>query len=83
MKLPTLLTSCTKRIFTKILDISESLICLLQQLFANKDFCIETRLLNIFKPKNFITAKTILESPYKVLQGSSKRAIFKRPIQSS
>ena len=40
---------------------------------------METTLCNIFKTANAIMlAKTILKSPYKVLQGSLKRTIFKR-----
>ena len=43
---------------------------LLQELFANNDFCMETRLCNIFKAANAITlTKTILENPYEGLQG--------------
>ena len=77
MKLATLFVSSTKRIFTKLLRFSESLmkikvracwalfLILLQQLFANNDFCMETRLCNIFKTANAMTlTKTIFESTY-------------------
>ena len=44
---------------------------ILQLLFADKDFWMEMRLFNIFKTSNAIMlAKTVLEKPYKVLQGS-------------
>ena len=57
---------------------------LIQQLFANKDFCMETSFCNIFKTVNAITlTKTILESSYEDLQGSWKGVIFKQPTQSS
>ena len=43
---------------------------------------METRLCNIFKNTSIITlAKTILESPYKIQQGSWEGAIFKRPVK--
>ena len=77
MKLTMFFISSTKRIFTKLLSFSESSIkikarshwalflILLQQLFANNDFCMETRLCNIFKTANAMTlTKIILESPY-------------------
>ena len=92
MKLATFLISSAKRILTKLLRFSESLIkikvrscwtlflILLQQLFANNDFCMETRLCNIFKTANAMTlTKTILESPYEQLQGLCKGAIFNNP----
>ena len=45
-----------------------------QQLFALKEFCMETRLSNIFKT-TIVTnlAKVIQESPYKVLQVTPNR----------
>ena len=43
--------------------------CLLQQLFENKGFCMETRLCNNFETANAITlAKIILERFNTVLQ---------------
>ena len=80
MKLAAFFLSSTKRIFTKLLKVSESsrlghiwlFSCfdLLQELFANNDFCMETRLCNIFKTANSMTlTKTILERPYEELQG--------------
>ena len=43
---------------------------------------METRLCNIFKNTSIVTlAKTILESPYKIQQGSWEGAIFKRPVK--
>ena len=45
---------------------------------------METRLCNIFEAANAITlAKTVLESPYKVLQVSSKRTVSGQPARSS
>ena len=83
MKLATFFISSTRRIFRKLSGVSESLmkkkagslcalfLILLQQLFSNKDLCIETRLCNIFKTANAITlTKIILENPYEDLQGS-------------
>ena len=77
MKLAMFFISSTKRIFTKLLSFSKSsvkikvrshgalFLILFQQLFANNDFCMETRLWNIFKTANAMTlTKTILESPY-------------------
>ena len=77
MKLATFFVSSTKCIFRKLLSFSESSIkikvrsrwvlflILLQQLFANNDLCMKTRLCNIFKTANAMTlTKTILESPY-------------------
>ena len=60
-----------------MLDTSFFVFFLIQQLLANKVFCMETRFWNIFKTAK---AKTILESPNKVRQGSGKRTIFKRPV---
>ena len=44
-----------------------------QQLFAFKEFCMETRLSNIFKTAKVMNlVKVIQESPYTVLQVTSK-----------
>ena len=44
-----------------------------QQLFAFKEFCMETRLPNIFKTTNVTNlTKVIQESSYRVLQVTSK-----------
>ena len=52
-----------------------------QQLFAFKEFCIETRLSNIFKTTNVTNlAKVTQESPYRVLQVTSE---FKKLKQSA
>ena len=71
----------SRRILKKLFAVSETLkknnrhflqidtFCLFQQLFANKDFSMEKILCNIFETANAaMLAKTILESPYKVLQ---------------
>ena len=43
---------------------------------------METSLSNIFKTVNALKlTKTILESPYNVLQGSWKEVILKQPVQ--
>ena len=83
MKLTTFFVSSTRCIFTKLLAEPESstnirvrsnstfFVILLQQLFVNKDFCMKTRLCSIFKTANVIMlTKTILESPYELLQDS-------------
>ena len=45
-----------------------------QQLFAFKEFCMETRLSNVFKTTNVTNiTKVILESSYRVLQVTSNR----------
>ena len=55
--------------------------CLCQQLFAFKDFCMETRLRNISKTRNDTDFnKTILESLYKVLLVTCNLTALKRPI---
>ena len=47
--------------------------CLRQQVYAFKEFWMETRLTNIFKTRNVSKlTKTILESSYRVLQVTSK-----------
>ena len=46
----------------------DSKICLHQQLFTNKDFCMKTRLSNYFIITNVMAlANTVLEDPYRVL----------------
>ena len=83
MKLTTFFISITRCIFSKQLPFSESLqklrlgyigplseFCFFKQLIANKEFCMKTRLCNIFKTANAVTlAKTISEIPYNVLKG--------------
>ena len=83
IKIATFIISSTRLIFAKLSSASETsrkkkkirshmtLFKILQLLFADKDFWMEMRLFNIFKTSNAITlAKTVLEKPYKVLQGS-------------
>ena len=56
-------------------------ICLRQQLFAFKEFCMETRLPNIFKTTNLANlTKVIQQNPYKVLQLTSKWKTLKQPV---
>ena len=100
IKIATFFISSTRLIFAKLSSASETsrkkkkirshmtLFKILQLLFADKDFWMEMRLFNIFKTSNAITlAKTVLEKPYKVLQGSWKgvlnKKIFKRLVQFS
>ena len=55
--------------------------CLRQQLFPFKEFCMDTRLSNIFKTTNVKKlAKVVLESSFKVLQVISKQKTLKKPI---
>ena len=55
--------------------------CLRQQLFAFKEFCIETRLSNIYKTTNVTNfTKAILKSSYRVLQVTSKWKTLKQPV---
>ena len=52
-----------------------------QQLFAFKEFCMETRLYNIFKTRNVTKlTKTFLESSYRVLQVAAKCKTLKQPV---
>ena len=52
--------------------------CLRQQLFAFKEFCMETRLSNILNTKNVTKlTKAIVESSYRVLQITSKWKVLK------
>ena len=52
-----------------------------QQLFALKEFCMETRLSNIFKT-TIVTnlAKVIQEGPYRVLNVTSKSKTLKQSV---
>ena len=73
MKL-TFFISRTKQIYQEkaILHLALFKFCLCQQLFANKDFCMKTRLGNIFKITNTKTLiMTILENAYKLLETST------------
>ena len=55
--------------------------CLRQQLCAFKEFCMETRLSNIFKTTNVTNfTKAILKSFYRVLEVTSKWKTLKQPI---
>ena len=55
--------------------------CLRQQSFAFKEFCMETRLSNIFKTTNITNlTKVIQESYYRVLQVTSKQKTLKQPL---
>ena len=80
MKLKTFFILNIRDIYTKLSRFSESLkikdrsrwtflvIFLHQQLFASKDFSMETRLSNIFKTTNAMAlTETILESTYTVV----------------
>ena len=58
-----------------------STFCLRQQLFAFKEFCIETRLSNILKTTNVMNfTKAILKSSYRVLQVTFKQKTLKQPV---
>ena len=87
-------TWSTRCVLTKLWAVSESslkikvrlhwtlFVILLQQLFENED--VLYGLCNTFKTANAITlAKTVLVSPYKVMQVSWKGTIFKQPVQFS
>ena len=90
MKLATFFISSTKRIFTKLLSVSESsvkvkvgshwahfLILLTSAVICKQQIYMEMRLCNIFKTANSITLnKTISESLCEELQG-----LWKRPVQ--
>ena len=53
--------------------------CLRQQIFAFKEFCMETRFSNIFKTTNVTKlTKVILGSSYRVLQVTSKWKTLKQ-----
>ena len=55
--------------------------CILQQLFAFKEPCMETRLSNIFKTTSVKKlTKIFLESSYRVLQVTFKWKILKLPV---
>ena len=55
--------------------------CLRQQLFVFKEFCMETRLSNIFKSTNVTNlAKVIQESPYRVLQVTFRQKTLKESV---
>ena len=55
--------------------------CLRLQLFAFKEFCMETRLSNIFKATNVTNlTKVIQESSYRVLQVTSKQKTLKQHV---
>ena len=56
--------------------------CLCQQLFAFKNFCLETRLSNILIKTTNATKfiKTVLESTYKALLGTSNLVAPTRPV---
>ena len=54
--------------------------CLRQQLFAFKEFCMETRLSNIFKTTNATNFnKAILKTSYRVVQVTFKQKTLKQP----
>ena len=56
-------------------------ICLRQQLFAFKEFCLEKRLSNIFKTLNETKlTKTTLQRSYRVLQVTSNWKTLKQPV---
>ena len=60
---------------------SVSEICLCQQLCAFKEFCMETRLPNIFKTTNVTNlTKVIQQNSYRVLQVTSKWKTLKQPV---
>ena len=55
--------------------------CLHQQLFAFKEFCMETRLFNIIKTTNLTKlTKVILESSYRVVKVISKWKTLKETV---
>ena len=55
--------------------------CLRQQLCAFKEFCMETRLFNIFKTTNVTNLTNVIqESYYRVLQVTSKQKTLKQPL---
>ena len=55
--------------------------CLRQQLCAFKEFCMETRLSNIFKTTNVTNlTKVIQQNSYRVLQVTSKWKTLKQPV---
>ena len=59
----------------------EQKFCLRQQLFAFKQFCMEARLPNIFKTTNVTNLTMVIqESPYRVLQVTSKYKTLKQPV---
>ena len=78
MKLVTFFISNIRQILRKFSDVSESYVTLdnfgyFPQLFASKYFCMEARFSKVFKTANTImSAKTILQRPYKVLESSYK-----------
>ena len=56
--------------------------CLRQQLRAFKEFCMETRLSNIFKSTNVRNlTKVIQQNSYRVLQVTSKWKRLKQPVR--
>ena len=56
-------------------------ICLPQQLYAFKEFCMETRLPSIFKTTNATNlTKVIQQNSYRVLQVTSKWKTLKQPV---
>ena len=84
MKLVTFFISNIRQILRKFSDVFESYVTLdnffyFPQLFASKYFCMEARFSKVFKTANTImSANTILQRPYKVLESSYKvPAIFK------
>ena len=55
--------------------------CLRQQLFALKEFCMETRFSNIFKTTKVTNlTKVIQESSYRLLKVTSKQKTLKQPV---
>ena len=71
----------SERTFKIKVRLQFSKFCLRQQLCAFKEFCMETRLSNIFKTTNVTNlTKVIQESSYRVLQVTSKQKTLKQSV---
>ena len=67
--------------FSKGYVAQSSKFCLRQQLFAFKEFYMDTRLSNIFKTTNVTNfTKAILKSSYRVLEVTFKWKTLKQPV---